>query len=169
MSLRALSWGPCCSPPTEKQIDVSHWSITTCHKYVSAWMPVHHLKHSLDKTELLFIPGQDCLCTDLFITIENTTMLLFLPAKNLGMILNNQLPCSVNTATTTHSCMFSFSDSCRICLLLMRELTQLLVQVLIISHQVYCSSFLFGVYHPFCVEPTPFFNSLHWLSISVHI
>ncbi|KAK0143477.1 hypothetical protein N1851_018389 [Merluccius polli] len=34
-------------------------------------MTAHHLKLNLDKTELLFVPGKDCLHMDLLVTVKD--------------------------------------------------------------------------------------------------
>ncbi len=50
-------------------------SISTCLADISQWMSAHHLKLSLDKTELLFLPGKASPIHDLYINIENMVSL----------------------------------------------------------------------------------------------
>ncbi|XP_071370358.1 uncharacterized protein [Centroberyx affinis] len=163
--------------------------ISACLKDISAWMSVHHLKLNFDKTELLFLPGKDCPLTDLSISIDNTTVLPSQTAKNLGVILDNQLSCPAYLAATTRSCRFSlcrFSLICKIRPFLTREAAQLLVQALVISRLDYCNV----VFARLSIRPsqriqnaaahlvfnqpkfshiTPLFHSLLWLPISARI
>ena len=69
-------------------------------------MSAHHLKLNLDKIELLFLPGKACLLKDLFITVDNSTVLPSQSAKNLGMTQDNTLLFSANLKAVTRLCSF---------------------------------------------------------------
>ena len=73
---------------------------------ISEWMATHHLKLNLDKTELVFLPGKGCPHRDLSITIENTVVSPTQSARNLGVILDDQLSFTANIAAITRSCRF---------------------------------------------------------------
>ena len=46
-----------------------------CLADISTWTAAHHLILDLCRTELLFIPGKDCPCMDLSVTVEDITAL----------------------------------------------------------------------------------------------
>ena len=73
----------------------------------------HHLKHNLDKTELLILPGKAWLIKDLSITVDNSTVLPSQSAKNLGVTLDNTLSFSANIKAVTLSCRFMLYNICR--------------------------------------------------------
>eukprot|EP00063_Salmo_salar_P008392 XP_013983227.1 PREDICTED: guanylyl cyclase-activating protein 2-like [Salmo salar] len=52
-------------------------------------MSAHHLKSNLDKKELLFLPGKACLLQDLFITVDNASVVL--PERDPGQHPDNAL------------------------------------------------------------------------------
>ena len=152
-------------------------------------MSAHHLKLNLGKTELLFLPGKDCPLTDLSISIDNTTVLPSQTAKNLGVILDNQLSFSAYIAATARSCRFSLYNIRKIRQFLTKEATQILVQSLIISRLDYCNVLLAGLpasdiqplvriqndaarlvfNQPKFSHVTPLLRDLHWLPISARI
>ena len=129
-------------PPSDTQIEAR---ISACLKDIGEWMSAHHLKLNLGKTELLFLPGKDCPLTDLSISIDNTTVLPSQTAKNLGVILDNQLSFSAYIAATARSCRFSLYNIRKIRQFLTKEATQILVQSLIISRLDYCNVLLAGL------------------------
>ena len=67
--------------------------ISDCLADVSTWTTIHHLKLNLNKTELLPMPGEDM---DLLVTVENIAVSPSPTARNLGVVLDNQLCCNVN-------------------------------------------------------------------------
>jgi len=107
-------------------------------------MDTNHLKLNLDKTELLFIPGKDCPQMDLLVTIEEIEVSPSPTARNLGMVLNDQLCCNGNITSVARSCRIALYNIRRICPFLTREATQILVQALV----DYCNSLLAGLLAP---------------------
>ena len=61
---------------------------------VSAWTTAHNLKLNLHKYELLFIPGKDCICMYLSVTVVDFKVSPSSTVKNLGVILDNRLSCA---------------------------------------------------------------------------
>ena len=66
-------------------------------------------------------------------------------AINLGVTLGSQLSLTANITATTRSCRFMLHNIRRIRPLLTQKVAQVLVQALVISHLVYCNSFLAGL------------------------
>ena len=108
--------------------------ISECLADVSTWTTAHHLRLNLNKTELLLIPGKDCPHMDLLVTVENITVSPSPIARNLGVVLDNQLSCTANITAVARSCRFALYNIRRIRPFLTREAAQLLVQSLVISH-----------------------------------
>ena len=65
--------------------------ISECLADISAWTAAPHLKFSLSKTELLFIPVKDSPHMDLSVTVEDAMLSPLFMARNLGVILNDRL------------------------------------------------------------------------------
>ena len=86
-----------------------------------------------NKTELLLIPGKDCPHMDLLVTVKNITVSPSPTARNLGVVLDNQLCCTANITAVARSCRFALYNIRRIRPFLTREAAQLLVQSLVIS------------------------------------
>ena len=59
--------------------------ISACLTDISPCMSAHHLKISLDKTELFFLPGKDSPTHDLTITSDNSLLAPIQTARNLGV------------------------------------------------------------------------------------
>ena len=112
---------------------------------VSTWTTAHHLRLNLNKTELLLIPGKDSPHMDLLVTVENITVSPSPTARNLGVVLDNQLCCTANITAVARSCRFALYNIRRIRPFLTREAAQLLVQSLVISRLDYCNSLLAGL------------------------
>ena len=68
--------------------------ISECLADISTWTTGHRLKLNLSKNKLLFILGKDCPGMDL--SDKNVTVSPLLKARNLGVILDNELSCSTN-------------------------------------------------------------------------
>ena len=79
-------------PSSEKTLIATR--ISECLADVSTWTTAHHLRLNLNKTELLLIPGKDGPHMDLLVIIENITVSLSPTARNLGVVLDNQLCCT---------------------------------------------------------------------------
>jgi len=70
--------------------------ISKCLADISKWTTANYLKHNLDKTELLFMPGKDCPQMDLLVAFEDIEVSPSPTARNLGVVLDNQLCCNAN-------------------------------------------------------------------------
>ena len=110
-------------------------------------------------------------------------------ARNLGVVLDDQLDFKEQVAATSWSCRFLLYNIRRIRLYLTTYSTQLLVQAMVISRLDYCNSLLASL--PACViQPlqliqnaaarlvfnlpkfshvTPLLRSLHWLPVAARI
>ncbi|KAJ8386065.1 hypothetical protein AAFF_G00177540 [Aldrovandia affinis] len=182
-----------------RDIEIAHLPTTTsqqvparisaCLADISVWMPTHHLKLNLGKTELLFLPAKGSPMIDASITVEGSIVSPSQSARSLGVILDNQLCFSGHIAAITRTCQFSLHNIWRIRPFLTQEVTQLLIQALVISCLDYCNSLLAGL--PACaIKPlqlvqnaaarlvfnqpkfthvTPLLSSLHWLPIAACI
>ncbi|XP_071063220.1 uncharacterized protein, partial [Pseudochaenichthys georgianus] len=163
--------------------------ISACLADISQWMSDHHLKLNLDKTEVLFLPGKDCPTLDLTINIGTSVVSPTQTARNLGVILDNNLSFTANIAATTRCCRYTLYNIRRMRPQLTQKATQVLVQVLVISRLDYCNSLLAGlpacairplqliqnaaarlVFNlPKCSHTTPLLRCLHWLPITARI
>ena len=66
------------------------------------------LKLNLEQTELLLVPGKDCPHMDLLVTVEDIAVCPSATARNLGIVLDNQLCCTANIHTAVaRSCRFA--------------------------------------------------------------
>jgi len=174
-------------PSSEKALIATR--ISECLADVSTWTTAHHLRLNLNKTELLLIPGKDCPHMDLLVTVENITVSPSPTARNLGVVLDNQLCCTANITAVARSCRFALYNIRRIRPFLTREAAQLLVQSLVISRLDYCNSLLAGL-PASAIKPlqriqnaaarlvfnlpkfshvTPLFRDLHWLPVVARI
>jgi len=143
-------------------------------------MTANHLKLNLDKTELLFIPGKDCPQMDLLVTIKDFEVSPAPTARNLGVVLDDQLSCNPNINSVARSCRIALYNIRKIRPFLTREAAQMLVQSLVITRLDYCNSLLAGL-PASAIKPlqriqnaaarlvfnfshvTPLFRVLHWL------
>ncbi|KAK0145318.1 hypothetical protein N1851_015793 [Merluccius polli] len=112
------------------------------------------------------MPGKDCPHMDLQVTAEGINVPPSTTARNLGMVLDNQLCCTADITAVARSCRFDLYNIHRIRPFLTREAAQLLVQALVVSHLEYCNSLLAGL--PLS-HVTPLFRDLHWLPVAAHI
>ncbi len=110
-------------------------------------------------------------------------------ARNLGVVIDDQLSFTDHIATTARSCRFALYNIRKIRPFLSEQAAQLLVQALVLSRLDYCNALLAGL--PACTikplqliqnaaarvvfnEPkkahvTPLFIRLHWLPIAARI
>ena len=150
-------------------------------------MARYHLKLNLDKTELLYIPHRTSPLRELSVTVDGTTVTASHSARNLGVVLDDQLDFKEQVAATSRSCRFLLYNIRRIRPYLTH--TQLLVQAMVISRLDYCNSLLESL--PACViQPlqliqnaaarlvfnlmkfshvTPLLRSLYWLPVAARI
>jgi hypothetical protein len=82
---------------------------------------------------------------DLLVTVEIITVSPSPTARNLGVVLDNQLCCTANITAVARSCRFALNNIRRIWPFLTREAAQHQVQALVISCLDYCNSLLAGI------------------------
>ena len=126
-------------PPSATQINEK---ISACLADISSWMARYHLKLNLDKTELLYIPHRTSPLPELSVTVDGTTVTASRSARNLGVVLDDQLDFKEQVAATSRSCRFLLYNIRRIRPYLTTYSTQLLVQAMVISRLDYCNSLL---------------------------
>lgn len=173
-------------PPSDTDIATR---ISRCLADVSKWTTANHLKLNLDKTELLFMPGKDCPKMDLLVTIEDIEVSPSPTARNLGVVLDDQLCCNANITSVSRSCRIALYNIRRIRPFVTREAAQILVQALVITRLDYCNSLLAGL-PASAIKPlqriqnaaarlvfnlpkfshvSPLFKELHWLPVIARI
>ncbi|KAI7806131.1 reverse transcriptase, partial [Triplophysa rosa] len=152
---------------------------------ISLWMKDHHLQLNLAKTEMLVNPAEPKTQHDLSIQLGSLTITPSRTARNLGVVIDDQLIFTDHVSSTTRSCRFILYNIRRIRPLLSEHATQ----VIVLSRLNYCNALLAGL--PACTtrplqmiqktgarvvfnEPkrahvTPFFVWLHWLPIVARI
>ncbi|XP_057198034.1 uncharacterized protein LOC130559143 [Triplophysa rosa] len=163
--------------------------ISACLNDISLWMKDHHLQLNLAKTELLVIPADPKTQHDLSIQLGSSTIPPSRTARNLGVVIDDQLNFTDHVASTTRSCRFILYNIRRIRPFLSEHATQVLIQALVLSRLDYCNALLAGL--PACTtrplqmiqnaavrvvfnEPkrahvTPLFFMFHWLPIVARI
>ncbi|XP_071374645.1 uncharacterized protein, partial [Centroberyx affinis] len=160
-----------------------------CLADISAWMKERHLQLNLSKTELLVIPASPSIQQQISIQLESTELIPTKSARNLGVMIDDQLTFKEHVTSVTRSCRFALYNIRKIRPYLSEHAAQLLVQALVISRLDYCNSLLAGL--PACTfkplqmiqnaaarlvfnQPkrahvTPLFISLHWLPVAARI
>src|SRR4029434_8765560 len=99
-------------------------------------------------------------------------------ARNLGVIIDDQLTFTAHIASVSRSCRFALYNIRKIRRYLTQYATKLLVQTLVSSRLDYCNALLTGL--PACVvkplfnQPkrahvTPLLIELHWLPVAARI
>ncbi len=163
--------------------------IAACLSDISSWMMDHHLQLNLAKTELLVVPANPSLHHNFSIQLGSSTITPSRTARNLGVVIDDQLSFTDHIATTARSCRFALYNIRKIRPFLSEQAAQLLVQALVLSRLDYCNALLAGL--PACTikplqliqnaaarvvfnEPkkahvTPLFIRLHWLPIAARI
>uniref|UniRef100_A0A3B1JJG4 Reverse transcriptase domain-containing protein n=1 Tax=Astyanax mexicanus TaxID=7994 RepID=A0A3B1JJG4_ASTMX len=163
--------------------------ISSCLSDISSWMKEHHLQLNLSKTELLVIPAKPAFQHNLSISIDSLSLSPTKVARNLGVMVDDQLSFTHHVASVARSCRFALYNIRKIRQFLTQQATQLLVQAVVISRLDYCNALLTGL--PACVvkplqmiqnaaarlvfnQPkrahvTPLLIELHWLSVDARI
>ena len=75
-------------PPSATQVNEK---ISACLADISSWMARYHLKLNLEKTERLYIPHRTSPLPELSVTIDGTTVTASRSARNMGVVLGDQL------------------------------------------------------------------------------
>ncbi len=163
--------------------------IAACLSDISTWMMDHHLQLNLAKTELLVVSANPSLHHNFSIQLGSSTITPSRTARNLGVVIDDQLSFTDHIATTARSCRFALYNIRKIRPFLSEQAAQLLVQAFVLSRLDYCNAHLVGL--PACTikplqliqnaaarvvfnEPkkahvTPLFIRLHWIPIAARI
>ncbi len=159
--------------------------ISACLTDISCWMKDHHLQLNLAKTELLVIPSNPSFHHNFTIQLGTSTITPSKTARNLGVMIDDQLTFSDHIAKTARSCRFALFNIKKIRPFLSEHASQLLV----LSRLDYCNALLAGLpassikplqliqntaaryifNEPKRTHVTPLFINLHWLPIAARI
>src|SRR4029434_1154668 len=150
-------------------------------------MKNHHLQLNLAKTELMVFPAKQVIHHNIKINTDSLSLAPSKTARNLGVIIDDQLTFTAHIASVSWSCRFTLYNIRKIRPYLTQYATQLLVQTLVSSRLDYY--LLKGL--PACVvkplqmvqnaaahlafnQPksahvTPLLIELHWLPVAARI
>ncbi len=107
--------------------------IAACLSDISSWMMDHHLQLNLAKTELLVFSANPSLHHNFSIQLGSSTITPSRTARNLGVVIDDQLSFTDHIATTARSCRFALYNIRKIRPFLSEQAAQLLVQALVLS------------------------------------
>ncbi len=119
--------------------------IAACLSDISSWMMGHHLQLNLAKTELLVFSAKPSLHHNFSIQLGSSTITPSRTARNLGVVIDDQLSFTDHIATTARSCRFALYNIRKIRPFLSEQAAQLLVQALVLSILDYCNALLAGL------------------------
>ncbi len=119
--------------------------IAACLSDISSWMMDHHLQLNLAKTELLVFSANQSLHHNFSIQLGSSTITPSRTARNLGVVIDDQLSFTDHIATTARSCRFALYNIRKIRTFLSEQAAQLLVQALVLSRLDYCNALLAGL------------------------
>ncbi len=162
---------------------------TACLTDISGWMKDHHLQLNLAKTELLVVPANPSFHHNFTFQLGSSTITPSKTARNLGVMIDDQLTFSDHIAKTARSCRFALFNIKKIRPFFSEHASQLLVQALVLSRLDYCNALLAGLpassikplqliqnaaaryifNEPKRTHVTPRFINLHWLPIAARI
>ena len=173
-------------PPEDTTVSTR---ISDCLADISTWMKNHHLQLNLAKTELMVFPAKQVIHHNIKINTDSLSLAPSKTARNLGVIIDDQLTFTAHIASVSRSCRFALYNIRKIRPYLTQYATQLLVQTLVSSRLDYCNALLTGL--PACVvkplqmiqnaaarlvfnQPkrahvTPLLIELHWLPVAARI
>ncbi len=101
--------------------------ISACLTDISCWMKDHHLQLNLGKTELLVVPSNPSFHHNFIIQLERSTITPSKTARNLGVMIDDELTVSDHMAKTAWSCIFALFNIKKIRPFLSEHASQLLV------------------------------------------
>src|SRR4029434_10524606 len=116
---------------------------------ISTWMKNHHLQLILAKTELMVFPTKQVIHHNININIDSLFLVPSKTARNLWVIIDDQLTLMDHIASVSRSCCFALYNIRKIRPYLTQYATQLLVQTLVSVRLDYCNALLTGL--PACV------------------
>ncbi len=105
-------------------------------------MKDHHLQLNLAKTELLVVPSNPSFHHNFTIQLGTSTINPSKTARNLGVMIDDQLTFSDHIAKTIRLCRFALFKIKKIRPFLSEHASQLLVQALVLSRLDYCNALL---------------------------
>ncbi|KAK2899404.1 hypothetical protein Q8A73_012533 [Channa argus] len=163
--------------------------ISACLSDISAWMSERHLQLNLSKTEVLVFPARSLIQHNISINIGSTVIVPTNSAKNLGVIIDDQLSFKDHISSVSRACRFALYNIRKIRPYITEYTTQLIVQALVTSRLDYCNALLMGLpistikplqmiqnaaahlifNQPKKTHVTPLFRSLHWLPVAARI
>ncbi len=152
-------------------------------------MKDHHLQLNLAKTEPLVAPSNPSFHHNFTIQLGTSTITPSKPARNLEVMIDDQLTFSDHIAKTARSCRLALFNIKKIRPFLWEHASQLLVQALVLSRLDYCNALLAGLpassikplqliqnaaarlifNEPKRTHVTSLFINLRWLPIAAHI
>ncbi len=107
--------------------------ISACPADISCWMKDHHLQLDLAKTELLVVPSNPSHHHNFNFQLGTSTITPSKPARNLGVMTDDELTFSDHITKTARSCIFNLFNIKKIMPFLSEHATQLLDQALVLS------------------------------------
>src|SRR4029434_3175702 len=148
-----------------------------------------HLQLNLAKTELMVFPAKQVIHHNIKINTDSLSLVPSKTARNLGVIIDDQLTFTDHIASVSRSCRFALFNIRKIRPYLTPYATELLLQTLVNSRLDYCNALLTGL--PACVvkplqmiqnaaarlvfnQPkrahvNPLLIELHWLPVAARI
>ncbi len=85
--------------------------IAACLSDISSWMMDHHLQLNLAKTELLVFSANPSLHHNFSIQLGSSTITPSRTARNLGVVIDDQLSFTDHIAATARSCRFALYNT----------------------------------------------------------
>ncbi len=119
--------------------------ISACLTDIYRWMKHHHLQLKLAKTELLVVSANPSFHHKFAFQLGSSTITPSKTARNLGVMIDDQLTLSDHIAKTARSCRFALFKIKKIRSFLSEHASQLLVQALVLSRLGYCNALLAGL------------------------
>ncbi len=110
--------------------------IAACLSDISSWMMDHHLQLNLANPSLHH---------NLSIQLSSSTITPSRTARNLGVVIDDQLSFTDHIATTAGPADLPYTTLGRLGPFLSEQATQLLVQALVLSRLDYCNALLAGL------------------------
>src|SRR4029434_4535145 len=91
-------------PPEDTQVSAR---ILDCIAVISTWMKNHLLQLNLAKTELMVFPAKQVIHHNININIDSLSLAPSKTARNLGVIIDDQLTFTAHIASVSRSCRFA--------------------------------------------------------------
>ncbi len=113
--------------------------ISACLADISCWMKDHHLQLNQAKTELLVVSENPSFHHNFTFQLDSSTITSSKTARNLEVVIDDQLTFSDYITKTARSCRFALYTIKKIRPFLSEHTTQLLVQALVLSRLDYCN------------------------------